>query len=378
MNMRARFHFVIVLLLITLAGRDTQANTAPTGDRCAFIGRKEFSDFTTTATEKPGIVEMISPELAVPIAWDELVASWNVPPGVYLKLEARAIFPDHTTKYYTLGLWSDDPAAHPRASVSHQRDDDGTVKQDTLVLAHHGGKVQVRITLGGDNSTNNATLKFLGLSFCNSDAHPPAREPNHAAWGKTIEVPERRQAEYKEEKGWCSPTSLSMVLAYWSDAAHRPELNHTELEVAHAVQDSGMDGTGNWPFNTAYAGTFPGVRAYVTRLDDISELEDWIADGIAPIISVSSYLTNDRHSGPDNGHLIVCVGFTEQGDFVANDPGVSVKRNIRARRVYPRERVINAWKKSKNAVYLVYPENATIPKNVSGHWDDGDSKTEMK
>ena len=55
-----------------------------------------------------------------------------------------------------------------------------------------------------------------------------------------------------------------------------------------------------------------------------------------------------------NGHLIVCVGFTETGDVVANDPGVSVKRNERARRVYPRQRVISAWKKSENAVYLIY------------------------
>jgi hypothetical protein len=146
-------------------------------------------------------------------------------------------------------------------------------------------------------------------------------------------------------------------------------LNHTVPEIAAAINDAVLDGTGNWPFNTAYAGEFPGMRAYVTRLDDISELEDWIAAGIPVIISVSSYLTNDRHSGPDNGHLIVCLGFTEQGDVITNDPGVSVKRNIRARRVYPRERIIAAWKKSKNAVYLVYPETATPPKTHPTHWD---------
>jgi hypothetical protein len=364
-------------LLASFIVTATQAATAPPGDRCAFIGRKDFADFTTTAGEKPGEVVMTSPELTVPIAWDELVASWNVPAGVYAKVEARAIFPDHTTKYYTMGLWSDDPAQHPRTSVQHQRDDDGTVKQDTLALTRHGGKLQVRVTLG-NAATNQTALKFLGLSFCDSQAAAVAREPNHAAWGKTIEVPERRQGEYPEQKGWCSPTSLSMVLAYWSDAEHRPDLNHTELETAHAVYDSGMEGTGNWPFNTAYAGSFPGVRAYVTRLDDISELEDWVAAGIAPIISVSSYLTNDRHSGQDNGHLIVCVGFTAQGDFVANDPGVSVKNNVRARRIYPRARVINAWKKSKNTAYLVYPVDAKIPKDVSGHWEDGESKAEMK
>jgi hypothetical protein len=111
------------------------------------------------------------------------------------------------------------------------------------------------------------------------------------------------------------------------------------------------------------------MRAYVTRLDDISELEDWIVAGIAPIVSVSSYLTNNRTGGPDNGHLIVCCGFTADGDFVANDPGVSVKRAVRARRVYPRERFINAWSKSKNAVYLVYPESMTPPQTQTEHWE---------
>ena len=116
-----------------------------------------------------------------------------------------------------------------------------------------------------------------------------------------------------------------MVLAYWSQQLHRPELNHTVPETAKAIADGPRGDTGNWPFNTAYAGRYPGMRAYVTRLGDIAELEDWIAAGIPVIISVSSYLTSDRTSGPDNGHLIVCVGFTDKGDVVANDPGVSVR-----------------------------------------------------
>ena len=86
----------------------------------------------------------------------------------------------------------------------------------------------------------------------------------------------------------------------------------------------------------------------VTRLDDITELEDWIAAGVPVIISVSSYLTNDRTSGPDNGHLIVCVGFTDTGDIIVNDPGVSTKPEVSARKVYERQHFIDCWKKSRN------------------------------
>lgn len=359
-------------LLLACPGLSRSAGTAK-DNRCAFVGIADFSPFTRSPGTVTSETVLLSPEIVAPIEWDELVVSWNVPSGVHLKVGARALYPDRATQYYTMGLWSDDPARFPRESLRRQRDRDGTVRIDTLVLSNPTRKVQLRITVGG--GTSPSPLKFLGLSFCNSGAPAPSLEPNRAAWGKILKVPERRQGEYEGGGGWCSPTSLSMVLAYWSQQLHRPELDQTVPTTAHAIADGRRGDTGNWPFNTAYAGRYPGMRAYVTRLGDIAELEDCIATGIPVIISVSSYLTSDRTSGPDNGHLIVVVGFTDKGDVVTNDPGVSVRRNVRARRVYAREKVVNAWKKSKNTVYLIYPETAKVPANRLGHWDSGASGT---
>jgi uncharacterized protein YvpB len=335
--------------------------------RCAFIGITNFSKFSETTGTTNNETVFLSPVILAPIEWNELVVSWNVPSDVHLKAEARALYSHHATQYYTMGLWSDDPARFPRESIRRQRDEDGTVRMDTLIMSNATRKVQLRITVGG--AGDQRPLKFLGLSFCNSAVPAAPRNPNRAAWGKVLEVPERRQAEYEGGGGWCSPTSLSMVLAYWSEQLRRPDLNHTVPETANAIADGLRGDTGNWPFNTAYAGHYPGMKAYVTRLGDIAELEDWIESGVPVIISVSSYLTNDRTSGPDNGHLIVCVGFTDTGDVVTNDPGVSVRRNVRARRVYAREKVAKAWKKSKNTVYLIYPETAKVPANRLGHWE---------
>ncbi len=357
---------VLAVALLVIPGTSWAVDAAK-AKRCAFVGITNLSDFARSPGALPGETVLTSPEMAAPIAWNELVVSWNVPSGVHLKAEARTFYPDHTTKYYTMDEWSDDPAQFPRQSVRGQRDADGTVRMDTLVLSNVTRKVQIRLTVGGGNGQS--PLKFVGLSFCNSTVPATAMEPNRAAWGKVLDVPERRQAEYEGGGGWCSPTSLSMVLAYWSEKLHRPELNHTVPETAEAIADGPRGDTGNWPFNTAYAGHYEGMRAYVTRLEDIAELEDWIAAGIPAIISVSSYLTNNRTSGRDNGHLIVCVGFTDKGDVVTNNPGVSVKRNVRARQVYPRQRVINAWEHSKNTVYLIYPETVRIPANSLGHWD---------
>jgi hypothetical protein len=356
-----RFRVVVLLLMVTAS--------AAGSNRCAFIGITNFSSFSKSPGTLTNETTFTSPEIVPPIDWDELVVSWNVSPGVHLKVEARAIYPSHATRYYTMGMWSDDPAQFPRESVRRQRDEDGSVKTDTLVLSNATRKVQLRITAGG--AADQRMLKFLGLSFCNSTVPATILPPNRAAWGQVLEVPERRQGEYEGGGGWCSPTSLSMALAYWSEQLHRPELNHTVPETAKAIADGPRGDTGNWPFNTAYAGRYPGMRAYVTRLGDVAELEDWIAAGIPVIISISSYLTNDRTNGPDNGHLIVCVGFTDKGDVVTNNPGVSVRRNVRARQAYAREKIANAWKKSKNAVYLIYPESTTVPANRFGDWVSG-------
>jgi hypothetical protein len=160
-------------------------------------------------------------------------------------------------------------------------------------------------------------------------------------------------------------------MTWWSKRASRPEFDHAVPVVADAVYDANWKGTGNWPFNTAYAGSFPGMRAYVTRLSDVSELEEWIANGLPVGLSLCyDRLRGKRKEGPSNGHLVVCVGFTPEGDVIINDPGT----RLNVRKTFPRENLISAWAMSHNAVYLIYPENSDLPKDRFGHWDSPASR----
>ena len=354
--------FIIIGVVVALTGGCVAPPKRTASDaRNCFVAVTNFSNFEKSSNGNSGEIVLTSPEIVPSNTWDELIVSWNAPSGAYLTMEVRGISAEHATKYYMMGLWSDDSTRHPRESVTNQADADGTVKTDTLVLERPAAKAQLRIALGTTIPGGVPLLKFVGLSFCNTGALAAPDQPNVAARGKILAVPERVQSGYEGPGGWCSPASLSMVLAYWSQMLHRPELDLPVPEVAAAVNDPVYGGTGNWPFNTAFAGSFPGMRAYVTRLDNLSELENWIAAGVPVVLSVSSYLTNDRQDGPDNGHLIVCAGFTPEGDVVVNDPGVSVKKGEQVRRIYPRARVVKAWQKSKNTVYLVYPETAAVP-----------------
>ena len=158
-----------------------------------------------------------------------------------------------------------------------------------------------------------------------------------------------------------------MVLSRWSQILGRPELNHGVPEVAAAVFDDDFSGTGNWPFNTAYAGNFAGLRGYVSRFEDVNELEDWIAAGIPVVLSARWDLLRPGRTDTGNGHLMVCIGFTPDGDVVCNEPAAYL-RTGRVQQVYHREDVRRAWARSKNTVYLIYPVGAKLPANRYGHW----------
>ena len=359
--------FPLVLIALAVCG----CKIVPTSGQANyshFIGLTGFSHFTRTE-DPDGTVTLMSPEISSPTEWNQVVLSWNATasPGTFLTVEARAIEPGHVTKYYTWGRWSPDDRVYPRASVPGQKDADGDVRADTLTLNQLVRAVQIRLTLGGTNGTL-PVLKFLGISFCNTNIKPEMLAPNRAAWGKIIDTPERSQQSYAGGGGWCSPTSLSMVLARWGALSNRADWQLDAPAVAAGVADHGFKfATGNWSFNTAFAGSLDGMRAYVTRFSDVSELEDWIAAGIPVMISARYDLLQDGRADDFSGHLTVCRGFTETGDVVINDPWTDIKVES-VRHIYKRANVIRAWATSHNTVYLVYPENSKLPMDRFAHW----------
>jgi hypothetical protein len=357
----------LLMLMVAIASTSAQAagpDTQEAGGR-QFIGFDSFSGFTETEGSKSGEAVLTSPVILARINFNEAIASWNAELGrnSYLVVEARAVYPQASTKYYKLGLWSKDPARHPRQSVTHQGDADGDVSTDTLILHRPARRLQIRLTVGGESSAR-AALKFVGVSFTDTNVSPAELAPDKQAWGKLLSVPERTQMVYPNGKTLCSPTTVSMLMGYWAQTLKRPELDCSVPQIVDAIYDSQWQGAGNWPFNMAYAGAFPGMRAYVTRLGDISELEAWIEQNLPVGLSVDYDRLRAKGPGP-NGHLVVLVGFTKEGDPIINDPGTSEH----VRKVFPRKNLINAWACSRNTVYIVYPINSALPEDRFSHWD---------
>jgi len=369
------FRPTILLALMLVSLSPMISRSAPLDARGnQFIAFKSFSAFKKSAGEQPGETVLTSPEICARIRWDELIASWNAetPASAYLKIEVRAIHANRATKWYTMGLWSGDPTLHPRESVRRQKDDDGNVDTDTLVLTQPAERLQLRLTLGGE-AKQKPKPKLLSVSLLDSKAVRSTLPPNRKAWGKTIDVPERSQMAYENGGVLCSPTTVSMLLAHWSKELKQPDLDHNVPEVVKGVYDPKWTGTGNWVFNTAYAGSLRGMRAYTARLSDVAELEDWIAQGVPVGLSLCYNRLRGKSRTP-SGHLVVCVGFTRDGDPVINDPGTS--KNVR--KVFPRANLIDAWAYSKNAAYFIYPENDSVPRDRFGHWDSWTARTRVR
>src|SRR3954466_16358597 len=89
-----------------------------------FIALPKLSKFKSS-TDATGAEVLTSPEIKTLIPFDELIASWSAetPDSSGYKIEVRAMYKEHATKFYGMGLWSANPENSPRESVLHQKDE---------------------------------------------------------------------------------------------------------------------------------------------------------------------------------------------------------------------------------------------------------------
>lgn len=314
---------------------------------------------------------LVSPQFSSAHLFNRAIASWNAstPAGTWVQVELRAYTPaeNHWTKYYNLGIWASGAATIKRHSVEGQGNVDGTVATDTLVLAGAAvySRYQYRLTLFTTDTRVTSRVRLVSVATSNSAKEPAGLNlaSDRQAWGRDLDVPKRSQMIYPNGgEVWCSPTSTSMVLAYWGHGVTVPR-------AAAATYDYVYEGNGNWPFNTAWAGAY-GLDAYVTRMSTMAQVEEWISAGVPVIISLG-FNRGELDGAPipsSNGHIIVVRGFTRSGNVIVNDPAAASDSAVRI--IYKRAQLERLWlKHSGGTVYLVYPKGHAIPTSKSyGSW----------
>ncbi|GAB3461819.1 C39 family peptidase [Actinophytocola sediminis] len=331
-----------------------------------------------------GVVEHTEPELGTTREYEygrwtspayrhgfgatQLVASWNAttPEDTWLSVQLRGTTATgEQTSWFTMGRWALGDQDIVRTTVPDQSDAHGYVDVDTFV-ARSGVTLrsyQLRATLyreAGSQAT--PRLAMVGaMTSAIPDRFTVPTSPSAGAWGRELPVPRYSQnihvGEYPQYGGggeaWCSPTSTEMVVEYWGRGPTADDLawvdpSYQDPSVDHAARftyDKDYDGTGNWPFNTAYASTF-GLTGHITRLSSLRDVERYILAGV-PVITSQSFRAEELDGAGYGtaGHIMVIVGFTEDGDVIANDPASSTNDGVR--NVYQREQFETIWLRTK-------------------------------
>jgi hypothetical protein len=336
----------------------------------AAAGTADYTDPHTGRTATWEYATWTSPVHRLAVPSTEVIASWNAhtPDGTWLQVELGGTYSDGTdTPWYVMGRWAAGDQDFRRTSVDDQSDGRSSIWTDTFSIddASTGLRLvsyRLRLTLYRRPGTR-ATPTVWRLGAMGSDIPDrftvPASAPGLAG---ELRVPRYSQEIHKGQypeydnggEAWCSPTSSQMIIEYWGGRLTAEQLAwvdpaYADPQVCHAARytyDFQYAGCGNWPFNAAYAATFKGLQGVVTRLASLTDLETLIAAGI-PAITSQSFLAKELTGAGygTSGHLMTVIGFTADGDVIANDPASD--DNEAVRRVYKRREWENIWLRTK-------------------------------
>jgi Peptidase_C39 like family len=306
-----------------------------------------------------------SQSLVSPTSFRELVVSWNALPEASFSLEALVQDGTDVSRWWRIARWSPGTNSPGRTSINGQRHASGRMDTDTLILKSEVSGARIRLTFDGPVE-GPAAIPLIALSTWSPESSPPKTTSVLPSALRVIEVPRKSQTDYPEGvTKWCSPTSTAMLLAHWGNVLACPELDLDVRTVVAGVYDPGWSGTGNWVFNTAFAGSKPGLRSCAARLGGIGDLHALISAGLPAAVSVSyAQLKGAASVAEGDGHLVVVCGFTPT-TVVINDPGVRLER---VRREIPVVDFLRAWEASHRTAYLVWPANSALPPSPLGTW----------
>ena len=372
------------------AGRVSSRVPAPIEDTAPAWTPGQFDNVGSAQPPQSGIVLTAGTRGTWTSTWvqtrfpfSQLIPSWSADtaPGSWIEVEIQArTAAGHETRWWRMGIWAYGDETVRRTSINGQNDVDGFVETDTFkTRAEKMTAYRARVTLSRSvASSASPVLRSVYAVVSDTRSYAP-RYPSPRYTDRAIElsVPRYSQeihaGEYPQYDGggeaWCSPTSTEMVVEYWNKRPTSAELGwvgpYADPQVDYAARftyDVAYGGTGNWPFNTAYASRF-GLSARVMQLGSLNDAERYLLAGIPLVASIShargalpGFLNNDG----TNGHLLVIIGFTASGDVIANDP--AALSNATVRRVYGREAFERAWiGGSGGVVYLIATPNTFVP-----------------
>ena len=329
-------------------------------------------------------------------AFNELVASWNAttPAGSWIQVEVQPQIDDgHWAKWYILGRWSSERLDLP-PHLGRRSGRRGRLRLDRHLLRE--GPPGDRVPPAGDALPAAAhgaspTLSRLSAIALEPD-EPEERLPEPTTMTGTavdLGVPQYSQeihhGEYPQYdnggEAWCSPTSTSMVVAYWSQKTG----HELQPDPGRVLVGDGGAAVAAAPGSVGRLHRPRGLRLPLQRRRQLAvqrRVRRLARPGRRRDRSCTTCARRSRSSRPasrssprsrgsrtsstaaiksTNGHLLVIEGFTADGTkVIVNDPASTDDSAVK--HFYDREQFERAWiPASGGIVYVIRPVGWTTP-----------------
>ena len=268
----------------------------------------------------------------------ELVPSWNLlmsdnsGVSIYVSIGNESGY----SKYYTMAMLK----KVYQTSGSNETDDYGKTSIDTIMpIVSNIDRIKFKVII---NKDTDGVTALKNISITTKPKEDTFNYDLKILKEKNIDVLPRQQLAVPVNGNLiCSPTSLSMVMAYY---------NHFESqsEVSRLVYDEGAKIYGNWSLNVGYAGGFDDLFARVEYTKDFNTLMTYINQDIPVVLSIKTRSKEDLKGSImayPSGHLIVLTGFTQiDGTWYAlvNDP--AEYDDFKVKRIYKLSELLDAFK----------------------------------
>ncbi|WKY48952.1 C39 family peptidase [Eubacteriaceae bacterium ES3] len=293
--------------------------------------------------------------------FNKMVCSWNVttPENSLIQLEARVYTSSGWSNWLSWGQWGSNIQRLSGTGITS--DAIAYVDVDTLQVKNGltASQLQYRVVLVSPRAGVTPTVSLVSAAIRNTSAtiNKTYTDSPDLSNLPILAVPQLSQMlrDPSIADSICSPTSMAMILNYYGYSVS-PET------AAWAIYDYAYRDFGNWPFNTAYAGSL-GYQAYVDY-STIEGLKREIAAGHPVAVAVAYKNSSSAYGNlpiidgapisSTFGHLIVVCGFTTINGVeyvVINDPAASFNAGVRVN--YRLDQFSSAWGQSGNIAYIV-------------------------
>lgn len=303
----------------------------------------------------------------------------DTPPGTFVKFYVRgATASGRVSSYDNLGSWTTRDQEFARQSQYPQSDDLATTAVDTFTAngstKFRGFQIHVVLHKLIGNAAS-PTLTAMGAVAAQTPPKVPSVSKPYFI-NRQLNVPTYSQMIHKGEypqyggggENWCSPTSLAMIMGYYGKLPSKSNYSWVETNyadpfvdhVARGTYDYAYQGTGNWPFNTAFANQYVD-HGFVTRLTNLRDAEQFINAGI-PLAATITFPRGGLDGAPISstpGHVLVITGFDSKGNVRVNDPAAPANSSVK--RTYNRAQFEKAWLSKGGVVYVVHDDKHPLP-----------------